>query len=348
MKRSITILQNIQKELQKIKQGVLPSSLNKEPISSSTIIQGPFFKYIPFPIQKYILEHNWKRREKIQQVFSLKNSEKRVQFTMYVHTDQTSDPISDAFAIFSFLLERVPDKNTVKNEYELYYYDTPFLKEFPKEGELIDEIHANSGFTVKSSSVPIYVFRNEESRRVCVHEILHALGFDGTHHETGRGPVETPTECLNLLSPIQGQHLCDKQDGVRIYEAFTETQATILNVLLQNPRSAKTLKKQLLLEKKHVLRKTEEIQNHYGVSDNNYRGYKQGVSKTISYFLFRGFLMNEMDRFIQNSLLVPQSTDYVKIIEEGIKKRGQGSNKTQKKKRGYGSKRKTLKMNYST
>ena len=345
---SLSILKNIQQGFQEKKKEINLLSPLKEPLSREIIVQGAHFQYIPKPIQQYILKHDWKHRYKIQQGFSISGEgAASVQLTLYIYSDDT---IPDILTIFSFLLDRVPDKKILKSHYELYYYATPFLKQFPeKKGELIGEIHANSGFTTRDNPLPIYVFRKEESRRVCIHEMLHAFGFDGVHPQPGRAPVEDE-ECLNLLKPIQGQHLCDGNDGVRIYESLTETQATLLNVLFQNPRSTSSLKQALNQEKKHIQRKIQEINRHYGTSKENYTGYKQGVSKTISYFLFRGFLMYEIDRFIQNNLLSPQSEDYVKIIQEGIHKQGQPvkqGKKTVGLKKTVGSKRKTLKMNFS-
>lgn len=343
---SLSILRKIQQGFQEKKQEIILSNPVKEPLSKDNIVQGPQFQYIPHVIRQYILKHDWKHRYKIQQGFSVNRQETGfIQFTVYIYTDQDEDMYPDILATFSLLLDYVSQKDTLKSKYELYLYATPFLKQFPeKMGELIDEIHANSGFTVKTDPVPIYVFRQEESRRVCIHEILHALGFDGIHPETGAAPAEGK-DCINLLKPIQGQHLCDGNDGVRIYEALTETQATILNVLFQNPKSGSFLIKALRREKQHVDHQIQEINRHYGITNENYRGYKQGVSKTISYFLFRGFLMDKMDRFIKNTLLFPQSIDYVKIIEEGIKKHGQ--KKTKKVLKRVGKNRKTLKMNYS-
>lgn len=346
---SLSILKGIQQGFQEKKKEINLLTPLKEPLSKEIIVQGSHFQYIPKPIQQYILQHDWKHRYKIQQEFSVSGFS--VHFTLYIYSEQADDMIPDILTIFSFLLDRVPDKKTLKSHYELYFYATPFLKQFPeKKGELIGEIHANSGFTTRDNPLPIYVFRDEESRRVCIHEMLHAFGFDGVHPQTGRAPAEDE-ECLNMLKPIQGQHLCDGSDGVRIYESLTETQATLLNVLFQNPRSTASLKQALKQEKKHIQRQIQEIDRHYGLSKENYRDYKQGVSKTISYFLFRGFLMNEIDRFIQNNLLSPQSDDYVKIIQEGIQKQGQQGNrgkKTIRSKRTVGSKRKTLKMNFSS
>ena len=324
----------------------------KDPLSKDKIVQGPYFQHIPQPIRQSILQNDWKHRYKVQQGFSVRDySAPLIQLTVYIYTNQDEDPCLDILATFSFLLDRVPNKNVLKPKYDLYFYGTPFLKQFPeKKGELIDEIHANSGFTVNTVPVPIYVFREEEIRRVCIHELLHAFGFDGVHPQTGRSEAEGQ-ECLDLLKPIHGQHLCDGNDGVRIYEALTETQATLLNVLFQKESIGVHSIKQ---EKDHVQRQIQEIQNHYGVSKENYTDYKQGVSKTISYFLFRGFLMNKLDRFIQKSLLSPSSTDYVKMIEEGIRGQqglGKGRKTIKEVKKGVkrvrATKRRGLKMNYS-
>jgi len=350
---SQTILQEIQQEFQEKKKQVAFLNPQKTSLLKDSVVQGSYFQYIPKPIQEYIINHDWKYGYRIQQGFPVSGVETgSVKFTLHIYTDYSKDPSLDILSIFLLLLERVQQKSILQPEYELYYYATPFLKYFPeKTGELIDEIHANSGFTVKASPIPIYVFRKEECQRVCIHEMLHAFGFDGINQKTGRGPAEG-TECLNLLRNINGEHLCDRYEGVRIYEALTETQATILNILFKNPKSLKSLFQSLKQERTHVHYQIQQLQSHYRISSENYSGYKQGLSKTISYFLFRGFLMDELNRFIQNNLLSPQSTDYVDIIQEGLQKQGVGKgfgHKTQNVIRGnrMGKNRKTLKMNYS-
>ena len=348
--QSLGILQEIQRELQEKRRMNTNNSNTNTTIQD--VVQGPHFTTIPLPIREYILQHDWKNRYKVQQGFSagLRPSPP-ISFTLYIYTDQAKDPSADILATFAFLLDRVPKSTVLKSKYEMYFYDTPFQKKFPeKSGELIDEIHANSGFTVETDPAPIYIFRKEESRRVCIHEMLHALDFDGFHPQTGAPPA-IGDECLDLLRPIQGQHLCDGNDGVRIYEALTETQATILNVLIQNPRSEASLKHLLNKERMHVRHQTQEIQRHYGIPDagTNYTGYKQGVSKTISYFLFRGFLMDSLDRFIQKTLLLPYSEDYVEIIREGIQhmKHVSHGNSRRMRQKAANNGRKTLKMNFS-
>lgn len=343
---SLNILKNIQKKLKEKRQKIIEKKPQKEILTETPVVQGPQFQYIPEKIQEYILKHEWKNRFKIKHNFVI--SGKTINLDLYIYTDNNTEPSIEILTFFSFLLENID--NLKEEHYELYYYATPFLKEFPEiKGELIDEIHANSGFTVKTSPVPIYIFREEEGRRVCIHEILHAFGYDGVEPITWKAPVQGE-ECLNLLEKINGEHLCNGEDGVRIYEAFTETQATILNILIQGVSSLSELKKMLKQEFLHVIQQVNNIEQHYDIiAKNDYGKYKQGVSKTISYFLFRKYLLKNINRFIKNSLLKPASKDYVKIIEEEIKKQGveiKIKRKTIKRKVNY-FKRRTLKMNYS-
>lgn len=310
---TLSILETYRDEMKQI-QDNLPA-FSKENLLDTP--RGTQFQHIPPFIREYILQHPWKRCEKIQ--FSVEGI-KPVFLSLHICADH--DPtaeIHDFFTAFSFLIAHA--YNRIAPHYEVYYYATPFKKLFPKRyREPIDEIHANSGFTAMGGgdqSVPVYIFRREESRRVWIHEMLHALNMDGSSKFSEKeGPL-----CSQILTPIQGQHLCHPTEGVRMYEALTETQATLLNALLPSRKHNKrSIQNALLKERDHVHQQIERIRQHYHLPvKNNYRQYKQGVSQTISYFLFRGFLMDHLDRFIYNNLL-RSSNDYVEIIQEGIRK----------------------------
>lgn len=349
---TLSILETYQSEMQNIQTHLqMPMSevLSKTP-------HGPFFQYIPKMLREYIEQHPWKCREK--KVFTTTATTTPLQqpviLTLYICCDHNPTPeIRDFLTAFSFMVQHASMVGGHSKPYELYYYATPHKKQFPyKIGELIDEIHVNSGYTVKGPDdpiVPIYIFRREECRRVLFHELFHAFGMDSDIAASKNGEI---TLCPELLRPIQAQHLCDGSDGVRIYEAFTETQATVLNTLL--PHRHIPIVRALTLERQHVHRLIELIRHHYGIStSSDYRKYKQGVSKTISYFLLRGFLMDQMDRFIQNNLLQPSSTDYVNILREGLQGLSSGQqgqhrapSRRRRRRQRRNHRHQTLKMNH--
>jgi hypothetical protein len=115
----------------------------------------------------------------------------------------------------------IGEQSTCSPQLTVYWYLTKRSKNMPEMyGEVIDEINANTGFTMACPSVAnaIYIYRREEWFKVFIHETIHSFGVDF---------AQMPEEKVNrAIFQMFGVH-CD----LRLYEAYTETWAEIINAI---------------------------------------------------------------------------------------------------------------------
>lgn len=116
----------------------------------------------------------------------------------------------------------------------VYIYDTPLRKSLPKRrSDVVGISHANTAYTyacpvaqrsprttrsgVGTMESEIILFRSEEWFKVFVHETFHLLGLDFA----GMPNLDTTRKVMRETFPVQSD--------MEIFEAYTETWATIIN-----------------------------------------------------------------------------------------------------------------------
>lgn len=128
------------------------------------------------------------------------------------------------YAWFHFIHPSVAQDSDCSKTINLYFYFTPFEKQFPRTaGRTLGPVNANTGFTYSCASNPhpggkksteIIIFRHEEWFKVLLHETLHNLELDFNTHA--------------------GTSLRDIFPGVRheilLSEAYVETWARLINL----------------------------------------------------------------------------------------------------------------------
>ena len=108
----------------------------------------------------------------------------------------------------------------LKGLFDISIYFTDFKKTIPKSG-VLDLIHVNTAYTSKLyDNIDIHIFRTEEWYKVLIHEAFHALKLDFAFSDQ----QNNSSAFIYDLFKIQ---IADP----RIYEAYTECFANILNVL---------------------------------------------------------------------------------------------------------------------
>lgn len=138
--------------------------------------------------------------------------------------------IRDATMFFFQNMPGVPDQRNLRID----AYFVPLIeveKEIPSSN-VIDKIHVNSGMCVKGGKpTKIYVFRNEEIRKVFFHEMLHACGV---LQKDSDFPLNLTQDAVwkGLLSSHPWLKTC--QDTLRLNEATTEALACALEVKFRN------------------------------------------------------------------------------------------------------------------
>lgn len=64
---------------------------------------------------------------------------------------------------------------------------------FPPPGEQPTQAHVNGGYAQSNDPQSVVIYREEESERVLVHELLHACGSDNFNHEEWEREARTET-----------------------------------------------------------------------------------------------------------------------------------------------------------
>lgn len=82
-------------------------------------------------------------------------------------------------------------------------------------------ININTGCTFVSSCKPITIWRKQELIKTCYHEMIHSFHWD---------IQENVTSVNNQLREIF--NITNNSESIKLYEAYTETWATLLNVYL--------------------------------------------------------------------------------------------------------------------
>ena len=126
----------------------------------------------------------------------------------------------------------------------IYLLLTPFKKHLPSHNEPITTSHANSAFTTSCApETEVYIFRHEEWFKVLLHESFHCLGLDFSHYNN-----------FEAEKRIFKQFRVQNKNGIRVYEAYVEIWAEVLNIVLVSFFKTKD-KSDFLILFKHLLNK---------------------------------------------------------------------------------------------
>ena len=190
------------------------------------------------------------------------------------------------------------------NKLDVFIYLTPFKKVLPENGEIIGKENVNTAYT--TSCVPhgkIVIYRSEEWFKVLIHETFHVLGLDFSHHSN-----RIITKELKKLFPVNSD--------IKLFEAYTETWAEILNCIFVSYYRTKTKKefierfqRCMTIERDFSIFQMLKILNYMnlGYSDlysTNSRSqlkrlhfYKEG-SNVFAYYIITAVLLFNVDKFL--------------------------------------------------
>ena len=190
----------------------------------------------------------------------------------------------------------IGEQSTCSPQLTIYWYLTKQSKKIPEiNGELIDEINANTGFTMACPSVAnsIYIYRREEWFKVFIHETIHSFGVD-----FAQMPEDKVNRAIFQIFGVQ----CD----LRLYEAYTETWAEIINAIfvcmtpppevvenaLNNERMFSLFQKTKVLDHQQI--KYREL----CVPSIHRKKYAERTP-VFSYFIIKSILMFHYNDFIE-------------------------------------------------
>jgi len=216
------------------------------------------------------------------------------------------------FSILHFFIGQYPPpNNNCSNDLSIYLYLTDLKKTFPKtknDNFLINDLvesNVNTGFTFGCSfKNDIYIFRKEEWSKVFIHETIHALGLDFASHD------ELNKIANKRMLEFFGINGNQRTRDLRLYEAYTETWATILNILFQ-VKSVKQIPYALQKQQAWSLNQYINIMNHYRlVNLSTIENERQIILKEkvtlYSYYILKCRLLLSIHDFFKEAVFLKE------------------------------------------
>jgi hypothetical protein len=203
------------------------------------------------------------------------------------------------FSILHFFIGQPPPANhQCSTELSIYLYLTDLKKKLPTttgigESDII-ESNVNTGFTFGCSlKNEIYIFRKEEWEKVFIHESIHAFGMDFASYNRLNDTANR--QMLEFFRITGWQH------DLRLYEAYTETWASILNILFR-VKTAKQIPSAIRRQQDWSINQYMKIMEHYNLDNptavqNEGRLILKEKVTLYSYYILKCRLLLSIDGF---------------------------------------------------
>jgi hypothetical protein len=182
----------------------------------------------------------------------------------------------------------------------VYFYFNPFMKLLPETPrELLGESHANTAYTYACPKdvSEIVVFRKEDWFKTFIHETFHNLGFDFSENPATSAINERILKTFHIKSEV------------RLYEAYTEFWATVINVAFCAFERKENYKRNcvyfLNMEREYSLFQLVKTLDYFDLRFQDllqrgeaYEKYKEETS-VLAYFILKAILLQNFHEFIQ-------------------------------------------------
>ena len=283
------------------------SDISKFPINNGYVTTNKemnnFVKPKDFNIIPEILQNDININLIYQTVYKYNISDKEI--TIYIteetyNIDEYNECIKRMLILFSVYLKYATKK--CSNELTIFLFFSKLEKSLPEYGEQMERHNLNNAYTYPcTDNSELIIYRKEEWFKVFCHESMHNLGLDFS--------VTDDTISKNLILQI-----FPIKSNVRLYEAYTETWAKIMNCVFSSTYSYVDnfddfiIRFDYLISKERVfaILQTVKILNYMGLKyqdmyDNNSANRdKLYYEKTylISYFIINSILLNNYQEFI--------------------------------------------------
>ena len=184
----------------------------------------------------------------------------------------------------------------------------------PKNSLELTSYHVNSGV---SDGEQVIVYRSEEMTKVLIHELVHFYGFDHHFEINSNINIEEP---LNKLFNFNVN--CK---SILIYEAYTDTFACLLNIIIYTimSKETKSIEYNIHKEREYILNQASNILAHIGFGDNlKIKKTYCETTNVMSYYVLKAILFSNIDKFISYLLAhnyqLEDTQEFIKIIFENL------------------------------
>ena len=201
------------------------------------------------------------------------------------------------------------------NELTVHYFDCKLKKKFPnKKGIILAEENCNSGSSYVGNYL-MFVYRREEYIRVLIHELIHSFLGDFELIDDNLNKEFTNYFCLKY------------DDNINVNETYTETLATILNLIYHYLESDRRISIEKMFQKEfeYSISTASSILKHYSyhsinqlIKNNNCKGMEQKTS-VFNYYILKPFMLNNLYGFF--ILLKKYTNNFVFLQSEKCKKK---------------------------
>lgn len=242
--------------------------------------------FTPFKIIAEMVK-NFNNKSEI--VFNYK-SNKLCFFIYKTDTFNITDLVIKAVKAFSFL-EVLNIKN---NNIRINYSPIKFKKNLP-DYDIIGVNTVNSGFTTLGINPYISIFREEESDKVLIHEMVHYLRLDF---------VSKDNNFIN--NKIINEVNINNVDYINFFESYTESIGVIFNSIFNCILTQTNINSYFDMELKYMQDTILNLLNHSKI-DNINNLFNKGKSNilqqktsVLSYYILKYGLLLDVDKLLDN------------------------------------------------
>lgn len=264
---------------------------------NKTLVKPKDFQIIP-----ELLQNDINTNLIYQTVYKYNIFDKEI--TIYITEEQYNieeynECIRRMLILFSTYLKYSTKK--CSNKLSIFLFFSKLEKTLPEYGEQIERHNLNNAYTYPcTENSELIIYRKEEWFKVFCHETMHNLGLDFSAKDD-----TISRELILQLFPIKS--------NVRLYEAYTETWAKIMNCVFCSIYGYKDNFDNFIYrfnyliskERSFALLQTVKILNYMGLKYQDLYGIENGnrdkyYEKTylISYFVINAIMLNNYQEFI--------------------------------------------------
>ena len=267
---------------------------NKEP--------NNFTKPKDFRIIPELLQNDINNNLIYQTVYKYKIFEKEI--TIYIteekyNIEEYNECIKRMLILFSTYLKY--STRNCSNKLSIFLFFSKLEKTLPEYGEQMERHNLNNAYTYPcTENSELIIYRKEEWFKVFCHESLHNLGLDFSETDD-----TVSKELILKIFPIKS--------NVRLYEAYTETWAKIINCIFCSiykytddfDNFIYRFNYLISKERAFAILQSVKILNYMGLKyqdlyeENGNRDKYYEKTYLISYFIINSILLNNYQEFIK-------------------------------------------------